>query len=242
MDKKVVPQYLTLPWADLLVVNGMHSILDLIQDIESRLSVISQTTQVFPFAKDRYKAFELQPESVRAVCVGQDPYFNEVNIPGQEEVVPEAMGLSFSVPRIAKIPPSLRNIFKELHEDIGCPIPSHGDLSAWAAEGVLLINRSLSVERGRPNSHKDLGWHQVTESLISALSREHYGIVFILWGGKARSLVPHIAKNGHTIIESSHPSSMGGSCHKGFFGSRPFSRANRALIELGKKPINWEIS
>lgn len=156
-------------------------------------------------------------------------------------MLPEAMGLSFSVPRVAKIPRSLQNIYKELCQDIGCKMPGHGNLSSWVNEGVLLINRSLSVEEGKPNSHKDIGWHAVTEALISALSAEHYGIVFILWGNNARSLLPHIAKNGHTIIESSHPSPIGGSCNKGFFGSRPFSRANKALIELGKKPVRWEI-
>jgi uracil-DNA glycosylase len=151
------------------------------------------------------------------------------------------MGLSFSVPKGVKIPPSLRNIFKELNQDIGCPIPDHGDLTHWANQGVLLLNRLLSVEKDKPSSHKNLGWLPITEALVAALSQQHSGMVFILWGNHAKSLRPSITDNGHTVIESSHPSPLGGSCNKGFFGSEPFSRANMALCLSGKDPINWRI-
>ena len=152
------------------------------------------------------------------------------------------MGLSFSVPKGVKIPPSLRNIFKELNQDVGCQIPIYGDLTSWADQGVLLLNRMLSVEKNKPGSHSKLGWQPVTEALVSALSQQHSGIVFILWGNHAKSIRPFIADNGHTVIESSHPSSMGGSCNKGFFGSMPFSRTNEALANLGKETIDWRLS
>ena len=233
------------PWIDILTSTDRHSILDSLDQIEQNLDSLCQQAVVLPNAIDRYRALAIPPESVKVVIVGQDPYHGIAEIhqeSGQTVSIAEAMGLSFSVPRGVKIPPSLRNLFKELNQDIGHPIPDHGDLTHWANQGVLLLNRLLSVEKDKPGSHKNLGWLPITEALVAALSQQHSGIVFILWGNHAKSIRPFIADNGHTVIESSQPSSMGGSCHKGFFGSRPFSRANQALASLGKQTIDWSIS
>jgi uracil-DNA glycosylase len=234
-----------LPWANLLSNAGIPQTLNAIADIEGKLDDISRQSIVLPVADNRYSALSINPEDVKCVIVGQDPYHGIAKIrleSSENDLVPEAMGLSFSVPRGIKIPPSLRNIFKELNQDIGCPVPEHGDLTNWVEQGVLLLNRMLSVEKDKPGSHSKLGWQPVTEALVSALSQQHSGIVFILWGNHAKSIRPFIADNVHTIIESSHPSPIGGSCNKGFFGSRPFSRANEALANLGKQTIDWSIS
>jgi uracil-DNA glycosylase len=234
-----------LPWANLLSNAGKPEILNAIGVIEQNLDELSRRSVVLPTVDHRYKALSIHPENVKCVIVGQDPYHGIAKIrleSGETYSVPEAMGLSFSVPKGVKIPPSLRNIFKELNQDIGCQVPEHGDLTNWAEQGVLLLNRMLSVEKDKPGSHSKLGWQPITEALVSALSQQHSGIVFILWGNHAKSIRPFIADNGHTIIESSHPSPIGGSCNKGFFGSRPFSRANEALANLGKQTIDWSLS
>jgi uracil-DNA glycosylase len=234
-----------LPWANLLSNTGRPEILNAIADIEGKLDDISRQSIVLPVGDHRYKVLSINPEDVKCVIVGQDPYHGIAKIrleSGETKSVPEAMGLSFSVPRGVKIPPSLRNIFKELNHDIGCQVPEHGDLTNWVGQGVLLLNRMLSVEKDKPSSHSKLGWQPITEALVSALSEQHSGIVFILWGNHAKSIRPYITDNGHTIIESSHPSPIGGSCNKGFFGSRPFSRANAALANLGKQTIDWSLS
>jgi uracil-DNA glycosylase len=233
------------PWANLLLTAGKPGVLVAMAVIERNLDEFSRQSVILPTADHRYNAFSLNPENVKCVIVGQDPYHGIAKIrleSGETESVPEAMGLSFSVPKGVKIPPSLRNIFKELNEDIGCPVPDHGNLTAWTDQGVLLLNRMLSVEKDKPGSHSKLGWQPITEALVSTLSEQHPGIVFILWGNHAKSIRPFIADNGHTIIESSHPSPIGGSCNKGFFGSRPFSRTNEALANLGKQTIDWSLS
>lgn len=232
-------------WANLLLTAGKPEILDAIAEIESILDGLSKQAVILPTADHRYRALSIDLEKVRCVIVGQDPYHGIAEIcleSGETHSAPEAMGLSFSVPKGIKTPPSLRNIFKELNQDVGYPAPDHGDLTAWADRGVLLLNRMLSVQKDKPGSHSKLGWQQVTEALVSALSQQHSGIVFILWGNHAKSVRPFIANNEHTIIESSHPSPIGGSCNKGFFGSRPFSRANEALANLGKQTIDWSLS
>ncbi|WP_051961818.1 uracil-DNA glycosylase [Methylobacter sp. BBA5.1] len=202
-------------WANLLLTAGKPEILDAIAEIESILDGLSKQAVILPTADHRYRALSIDPEKIRCVIVGQDPYHGIAEIcleSGETHSVPEAMGLSFSVPKGIKIPPSLRNIFKELNQDVGYPAPDHGDLTAWADRGVLLLNRMLSVQKDKPGSHSKLGWQQVTEALVSALSQQHSGIVFILWGNHAKSVRPFIANNEHTIIESSHPSPIGGSC------------------------------
>ena len=169
-------------------------------------------------------------EAVKVVILGQDPYHGA----GQ------AMGLSFSVPRGEKIPPSLRNIFKELVSDIGCPTPLHGNLESWAQQGVLLLNNCLTVEDGKAGSHHGKGWEAFTDAAISQLAdiREH--LVFILWGRKAAEKGRTIDANRHLILTAAHPSPL--SAYNGFFGSRPFSRTNSYLEAQGQAAINWDTS
>lgn len=198
---------------------------------------------VYPQADRMFAAFDaLAPESVRVWLQGQDPYPGTFkNIQGQ--LLPFAMGLSFSVPKQARLPPTLQNIFKELETDLGKARPAHGDLSAWAAQGVLLANAQLSVRAGLPNSHKYFGWDEVMQSICKALSSTR-PMVFILWGNNAHALEQWIVEcqspgeMQHCIIKSSHPSNMGGSS-KRFFGTKPFSRANSFLKGAGLQEIDW---
>ena len=171
----------------------------------------------------RYTSFE----NTRVVILGQDPYHE----PGQ------AHGLSFSVKKGLKIPPSLVNIYKELKTDIGMEIPNHGELTSWAKQGVLLLNATLTVRQGLANSHQNIGWSIFTDNIIKALNESSKPVVFILWGGNARSKKKYISNPNHLIIESAHPSPL--SAYNGFFGSRPFSRTNEFLSKNGFEPINW---
>ena len=175
------------------------------------------------------RAFQQPFEAVRVLIVGQDPY----PTPGH------AVGLSFSVaPEVRPLPESLVNIFREYSTDLGLPAPSNGDLSPWAERGVLLLNRSLTVTPRRPNSHQDKGWEAVTAQAITALAGRGTPLVAILWGRNARNLRPLLGP-GVPAIESSHPSPR--SADYGFFGSRPFSRANTALQSLGAEPVDWQL-
>lgn len=183
---------------------------------------------IYPPKEKIYRAFELcSYDSVRVVIVGQDPYHGE----GQAD------GLAFSVPKGQKIPPSLRNIFKERKNDLGIEIPDNGDLSDWARQGVLLLNTSLTVEAGKANAHKRKGWIQFTDAILSALSHQKEHLVFILWGREAQQKKQLIDEKKHLIIESAHPSPLG--AYKGFFDSHPFSKTNNYLIENGQRPIQW---
>jgi uracil-DNA glycosylase len=200
-----------------------------VADIETK---IANDGEVYPPVLVRYTALHLlRPEQVRVVVLGQDPYHNQG----------EAHGLSFSVPPGVRIPPSLRNIYKELNADLGLPIPDHGHLLKWAESGVLLLNAILTVKKGLAGSHRKIGWEAVTDKIIQSLSNRQEGIVFILWGNFAKEKAPLIGADRHLIIQSSHPSPIGGSCYKGFFGSKPFSRANEYLATRGKPAINWAI-
>jgi uracil-DNA glycosylase len=175
------------------------------------------------------RAFQQPFDAVRVLIVGQDPY----PTPGH------AVGLSFSVaPEVRPLPESLINIFREYSADLGLPAPSNGDLSPWAERGVLLLNRSLTVAPRRPNSHQDKGWEAVTAQAITALAGRGTPVVAILWGRNARNLRPLLGP-GVPAIESSHPSPR--SADYGFFGSRPFSRANAALQSLGAEPVDWQL-
>ena len=175
------------------------------------------------------RAFQQPFDSVRVLIVGQDPY----PTPGH------AVGLSFSVaPEVRPLPESLVNIFREYSADLGLPAPSNGDLSPWSERGVLLLNRSLTVAPRRPNSHQDKGWEAVTAQAITALAGRGTPLVAILWGRNARNLRPLLGP-GVPCIESSHPSPR--SADYGFFGSRPFSRANASLRQLGTEPVDWRL-
>ena len=186
------------------------------------------STTVFPSPKQVFRAFELTSfDAVKVVILGQDPYHGE----GQ------ANGLSFAVNEGVRLPPSLRNINKELAADLGgTPNPS-GDLSRWAAQGVLLLNATLTVRAASPGSHQSKGWELFTDAAIRALSEQKEGLVFILWGNYAKAKGAHIDRTKHCVIESAHPSPF--SAYSGFFGSKPFSKANDYLISNGKEPIDW---
>lgn len=175
------------------------------------------------------RAFGQPLDRVRVLIVGQDPY----PTPGH------AVGLSFSVaPDVRPVPRSLQNIYKELVSDLGVPMPSNGDLTPWADHGVMLLNRVLTVQPGHPGSHRGKGWEPVTDAAIAALVRRGGPLVVILWGRDAQSLTPALADV--PIIASAHPSPM--SADRGFFGSRPFSRANELLVQQGAAPIDWSLS
>ncbi|KAK7341344.1 hypothetical protein VNO80_24271 [Phaseolus coccineus] len=166
---------------------------------------------------------------VKAVILGQDPYHG----PGQ------AMGLSFSVPEGIKVPSSLVNIFKELHQDLGCTIPPHGNLQKWAVQGVLLLNAVLTVRKHQANSHAKKGWEQFTDAVIKTISQKREGVVFLLWGNSAREKSRLIDATKHHVLTAAHPSGL--SANRGFFGCRHFSRTNQLLEQMGVDPIDWQL-
>jgi uracil-DNA glycosylase len=187
--------------------------------------------KIYPKNADIFNAFNKTPlDKLEVVILGQDPYHGES----------QAHGLSFSVQKGITIPPSLRNIYKELATDIpGFTIPNHGDLTEWAEQGVLLLNASLTVRAASPGSHQKRGWETFTDTVIKKISDEKEGIVFILWGSFAQAKAELIDQTKHHIIKSLHPSPF--SADRGFFGSKPFSKANEILVKKGKKPIDWQI-
>ena len=186
-----------------------------------------QTTKCFPPKNQIFRAIELTPfEEVKVVIIGQDPYHNDN----------QANGLCFSVSDKVTAPPSLKNIFKELEDDLGIKKTSN-ELEMWAKQGVLLLNATLTVRAHEANSHKDLGWEQFTDFIIKEISDKKENVVFVLWGAFAQKKAGLIDASRHFIIQSAHPSPF--SVHKGFFGSRPFSKINQFLEENGKEPINW---
>jgi uracil-DNA glycosylase len=187
--------------------------------------------RIYPKGSDIFNAFKQTPfDKVRVVILGQDPYHG----PGQ------AHGLSFSVQKGVRVPPSLQNIYKELATDIpGFTIPLNGDLTQWAQQGVLLLNATLTVREGEANAHQKSGWENFTDTVIKEISDKRDGVVFILWGRFAQSKAKFIDTNRHTIILGVHPSPL--SAHNGFFGSRPFSKTNQILVSRGEKPIDWQI-
>ncbi len=185
---------------------------------------------VYPDMYDIFNCFKYTPlEKVKAVILGQDPYHNE----GQ------AHGLCFSVQDGVEPPPSLVNIFKELHDDVGCTIPKTGNLTAWAKEGVLLLNTALTVRAHQANSHKDCGWTWFTDNVIKIISDRRENVVFLLWGANARSKKPLIDQSKHLVLECAHPSPL--SAYNGFFGCRHFSKANEYLKAHGIAPIDWQL-
>lgn len=189
-----------------------------------------QTKIVYPDMYDIFNALHFTPyKNVKVVLLGQDPYHG----PNQ------AHGLSFSVKPNVPIPPSLKNIFQELHDDLGCYIPDNGCLIPWARQGVLLLNTVLTVRQGEAHSHRGKGWEQFTDRVISLINNREKPAVFILWGRPAQSKLPLIDQTKHFIIRSPHPSPL--SANRGFFGSRPFSKANRFLREIGETEIDWQI-
>ena len=202
---------------------------DYYQELQAFVQKRRAEVRVFPEEKNVFNALELTPfESVKVVILGQDPYHG----------FGQAHGLSFSVQKGTPLPPSLKNIYKELQEDIGGELPTEGDLSHWAKQGVLLLNTVLTVEEGNANSHKGKGWERLTNRLIKSLNELKHPVIFILWGKPAQDKEKLITNPNHVILKAPHPSPL--SAYRGFFGSKPFSRVNDILIQQGQTPICWK--
>jgi len=185
--------------------------------------------EVFPPEPDVFSALSLTPyDDVKVLILGQDPYHD----------VGQAHGLCFSVRPGVKVPPSLRNIYKELQADLGCTIPDHGFLEAWAKQGVLMINAVLTVRAHEANSHKAKGWEKLTDQIIRAVNAKEEPVVFLLWGGYARKKARLIDTSRHGLVEGAHPSPLS---VKKFMGSRPFSQVNARLEDAGREPIDWQV-
>lgn len=185
---------------------------------------------IFPPGSEWFHALDTTPlDQVRVVILGQDPYHG----PGQ------AHGLCFSVQPGVRVPPSLVNIYKELHDDLGIAAPNHGHLEAWAKQGVLLLNSVLTVEAHRAASHQGKGWERFTDAVIRLVEARDQPVVFILWGSYAQRKAAFVDQSKHLVLKSPHPSPL--SAHNGFFGSRPFSKANRFLEQQGMTPIDWQV-
>jgi uracil-DNA glycosylase len=202
---------------------GFHNFWEIIEK-EYNIKII------YPPKNYIFNALKLTPyNDVKVVIVGQDPYHGEG----------EAHGLSFSVQKGIKLPPSLQNIYKEIYDDLGIMEPNSGDLTKWAKEGVLLLNSSLTVEKDKPNSHQNIGWDKLTDYIIKKINLKKEPVVFILWGSFARSKKKYITNSNHLILESTHPSPF--SAYNGFFGSHPFSKCNQFLEKNGIEPIDWQL-
>lgn len=202
---------------------------DYYQQLQAFVQKRRAEVRVFPEEKNVFNALKLTPfESVKVVILGQDPYHG----------FGQAHGLSFSVQKGTPLPPSLKNIYKELQEDIGGELPIEGDLSHWAKQGVLLLNTVLTVEEGNANSHKGKGWERLTNRLIESLNELKHPVIFILWGKPAQDKEKLITNPNHVLLKAPHPSPL--SAYRGFFGSKPFSKVNDILIQQGQTPICWK--
>ena len=215
-------------WDDVLASvwnsNGFHNFMNIVKEKY-------RENTCFPEYNNIFNALKLTPyKDVKVVILGQDPYHG----------TGEAHGLSFSVKKGVKKPPSLKNIFKELKDDLGYDEPADGDLTSWAKQGVLLLNSVLTVEKDKAASHKDLGWNLLTDHIIKLLNQKQEPVVFILWGNFARNKKEFITNHKHLIIESPHPSPF--SANSGFFGSKPFSKTNNFLIKNNITPVNFNLN
>jgi uracil-DNA glycosylase len=203
---------------------------DYYKNLQAFLNIEYETKTIYPKKSDIFNALNYTDyDDVKVVLLGQDPYHG----PNQ------AHGLSFSVLPGQKLPPSLKNMLKELKEDLGCELPDHGELTHWAKQGVLLLNTVLTVRAGEANSHQKKGWELFTDAIIESIAKREKPVVFLLWGKPAQSKRPIIERynHDHIIFESPHPSPL--SAHRGFFGSKPYSKTNEALVSLGQAQIDW---
>jgi uracil-DNA glycosylase len=220
-------ELLTNDWAEILADEFTKPYF---LELQKFLEKEYQEYTIYPKKEDLFSALNLTPyEKTKVVILGQDPYHG----PNQ------AHGLSFSVLPGVKQPPSLKNIFKELHTDLGCKIPNHGYLIKWAEQGVLMLNTVLTVRESKPNSHKKKGWERFTDQVIKALNQRQQPIVFLLWGKHAQAKKALITQSHHLILEAAHPSPL--SARNGFFGSKPFSKINQFIVDHGGEEIDWEI-
>lgn len=200
------------------------------RELFQKVNTEYQTRKIFPPAEDIFNAFHFTPlGQVKVVILGQDPYHND----GQ------AHGLCFSVKKDVEIPPSLVNIYQELHDDLGCYIPNNGYLEKWARQGVMLLNTVLTVRAHQANSHRGIGWEEFTDAAIRILNEQDTPMVFILWGRPAQMKESMLTNPKHLILKAPHPSPL--SAYRGFFGSRPFSQTNAYLESHGLTPIDWQI-
>ncbi|OIP98663.1 MAG: uracil-DNA glycosylase [Zetaproteobacteria bacterium CG2_30_46_52] len=201
------------------------------QKLKSYLEQRKQSgARIYPIGSQYFSALNTTPlEQVKVVILGQDPYHG----PNQ------AHGLSFSVPVGERIPPSLRNIYKELHDDLGITIPAHGHLQAWAEQGVLLLNSVLTVEDGQAGAHQGQGWEQFTDAVIAVINQQRQHVVFLLWGSYAQKKGCAIDKKKHLVLQAPHPSPL--SAHRGFLGCKHFSKTNTYLQQYGQMPIEWSL-
>ncbi len=201
------------------------------KELEKKLEMACKEGTVYPSVENLFAAFNLTPfEKVEVVILGQDPYHG----PGQ------AHGLCFSVQKGVKVPPSLKNIYKEVESDLGLKMPEHGYLEEWAREGVLLLNALLSVEDGSPMAHKDFGWDKFTDRVIEILNTKKENLVFMLWGSPAHNKAKNVDAKKHLVLKTVHPSPL--SSYRGFFGCKHFSQCNDYLKSNQKKPINWSLT
>lgn len=221
----MLAQLLPESWRPVLSDEASQERLDRLSEF---LRVEEQSAQIFPPREKIFQALELTPlEKVRVVILGQDPYHDD----GQAE------GLSFSVPKGMPLPPSLRNIFRELSEDLAIPPASHGHLGSWCHQGVLLLNTVLTVRAHQANSHRKQGWEEVTAKILRAINQLP-AVVFVLWGAPAQQAAKFLADR-HLVLQSPHPSPL--SAYRGFFGSRPFSKCNEWLMQKHASAINWQL-
>lgn len=212
------------------IILGSYFKSPIFKELLKKVNKEYQNKIVYPLKKDIFNALKLTPfNNVKVVILGQDPYHGEG----------EAHGLAFSVKPGIKLPPSLKNIFKELQNDLNIKSPVNGNLTLWGKEGVLLLNTCLTVVKDNPNSHQNIGWDKLTNLIIEKLNDKESPVVFILWGNFAKSKKELITNPKHLILESSHPSPL--SVNRNFFGSKPFSKTNEFLIKNNLKPINWQI-
>ena len=209
---------------------GKGFCLDFLDNIESKfLKINTSDKSIFPPTSKIFRALEMVNfNDAKVLILGQDPYHG----------LGQANGLSFSVNKEIMIPPSLKNIFLELENDLNVPISQHGDLTSWAQQKILLLNSALTVEQGKPHSHKELGWDKLTDRIISKLSQRG-NMIFVLWGNVAQSKYHLVDKEENTILSAPHPSPL--SAHRGFFGCRHFSKINKILTEKGSSEINWKL-
>lgn len=200
------------------------------QELQSFIQEQRKNESIYPPESEVFSAFELTPfNKVKVVILGQDPYHGEG----------EAHGLAFSVRKGVKVPPSLVNIFKELKSDLDIDPPGHGNLEAWAREGVLLLNTVLTVKKNKAGSHHKKGWEIFTDTVVDVLSSQKKDLVFILWGAPSQKKAARVDRTKHHVITSPHPSPL--SSYRGFFGSKPFSKTNEFLVSHSLKPINWQL-